>query len=241
MAVHERYREFMSDQREFFDALISEDWESYNSKEWDETRRYEVARLFDRIQPSAILDIGCGCGFHDQVMAQYPFVKRVVGIDYSAKSIEAANLHYPHAKIERRVADLTDLINSDENSYDLVVSWQVFEHLDTPQLYFSNAMKVLKSGGWLVIFTPNRLRLSNVKRLMKGQPVEYCDPQHFYEYVPKEIRKLSLSHNLKFIDSFGYGLSGLKLIDQMANKKRLQWGNRLPIIANLFCIIFKKP
>ena len=91
MAVHDRYREFVPDQRDFFDALVVEDWAAYFSLEWDETRRFEVHSLFERVQPSTILDIGCGCGFHDREMAQFPFVKKVTGIDYSAKSIEMAN------------------------------------------------------------------------------------------------------------------------------------------------------
>ena len=237
MPIHERYRDFMSDQREFFDALISEEWDSYASKEWDETRRYEVATLFERIQPSSILDIGCGCGFHDQEIARYPFVERVVGIDYSSKSIEAANKHYPHEKVQRMASDLADL---NAGSYELVASWQVFEHLNDPGLYFSSAIRVLKQGGWMVIFTPNRLRLANVKRILKGEPVQYCDPQHFYEYVPKEIKKIGLDHGLQFVDWFGYQMSGLKFIDRMGNSRRLRLGRKLPWLADLFCIVFKK-
>lgn len=237
MSVHERYRDFMPDQREFFDALVSEDWDSYSSKEWDETRKYEVAALFDRIQPASILDIGCGCGFHDQEMARYPFVESVLGIDYSSKSIEAANKHYPHEKVQRMAADLADL---HKGEYDLVVSWQVFEHLNDPHLYFSSALRVLRPGGWLVIFTPNRMRLTNLKRILKGEPVQYCDPQHFYEYVPKEIKKIGLDHELKFIDWFGYRLSGLKFIDKMEHSKQLRLGSSFPWFADLFCMIFKK-
>lgn len=238
MSVHDRYREFVPDQREFFDALISEDWDSYHSEEWDETRRYEVAELFARIQPKNIVDVGCGCGFHDQEMARYPFVEKVVGLDYSAKSIDAANTHYPHEKVERIVADLTKL---DAGAYDLVVSWQVFEHLDDPRLYFDSAVKVLNRGGWLVIFTPNRMRLRNAIRRLKGQPVEYCDPQHFYEYVPAEIKKIAQGYGLEFADSFGYGMSGLRFIDRMPNAKRLRLGKQFPAWATLFCVMFRKP
>ncbi len=237
MSVHERYRDYLPDQREFFDTLISEDWDSYFSEDWDKTRRFEVAALFDRIQPASILDIGCGCGFHDQEMATYPFVETVVGIDYSSKSIERANTHYPHPKVQRLVSDLGDL---GTGSYDLVVSWQVFEHLNDPRLYFSSAMRVLKKDGWLVIFTPNRMRLANRKRILKRQAIQYCDPQHFYEYVPKEMKNIGLEHGLEFIDWFGYRLSGMKFIDRMDIQEKLKWGQRLPWFADLFCIIFKK-
>jgi 2-polyprenyl-3-methyl-5-hydroxy-6-metoxy-1,4-benzoquinol methylase len=238
MAVHERYQQFVSDQREFFDSLISEDWDTYFSEDWDKLRRYEVAALFELIQPETVLDIGCGCGFHDLEMAQYPFVAEIQAIDYSSKSIETANRQYPHPKVRRMTADLRDMTAA---SFELVVSWQVFEHLDDPDSYFSSALRVLKPEGWLVIFTPNRLRLSNVKRILKRQPIQYCDPQHYYEYTPKELKALGARFGLTFVDWFGYGLSGDKRIDRLPIEKRLRLGMRLPWVADAFCVLFKKP
>ncbi len=237
MSVHKRYQNFVADQREFFDSLITEDWENYFSADWDTSRRYEVAKLFSLIQPATVLDIGCGCGFHDKEMAEFSYVKEIHAIDYSAKSIEAANREYPHPKVHRSTADLRDLSSA---SYDLVVSWQVFEHLDDPDAYFESALRVMKTDGWIAIFTPNRLRLSNVKRILKRQPVQYCDPQHFYEYTPRELKKIGKRFGLECVHWFGYGVSGDKLVDRLPMEKRLMLGSRLPLFADAFCVVFKK-
>ena len=130
MPVHERYPNFVRDQRQFFDELVTEDWHSYISSEWDYVRRYEIGRLFRRIQPTTILDVGCGCGFHDRVMAEYPFVREVIAIDYSLKSIEAAEREYPHPRVTRWVSDFAEFPR--DRAFDLVVSFQVIEHLDDP-------------------------------------------------------------------------------------------------------------
>src|SRR5687767_441287 len=98
MRVHERYTHYHEDQRQFFDELITEEWGTYISADWDTVRRHEVARLFAIVQPRRVLDIGCGCGFHDKVMAEYPFVERVDAFDYSAQSIVKAEEVYPHPK-----------------------------------------------------------------------------------------------------------------------------------------------
>lgn len=237
MSVHSRYQHFVADQREFFDSLITEDWDTYFSADWDTSRRYEVAQLFNFIQPKTVLDIGCGCGFHDKEMANFSFVKEIHAIDYSAKSIEAANREYPHPKVHRSTTDLRDLASA---SYDLVVSWQVFEHLDDPDAYFESALRVAHTGGWIAIFTPNRLRLSNVKRILKRQPVQYCDPQHFHEYTPRELKKIGKRFGLECIHWFGYGLSGDPRVDRLPMEERLILGSRIPIFADAFCVVFKK-
>ncbi|WP_337996696.1 class I SAM-dependent methyltransferase [Oleispirillum naphthae] len=235
MPVQDRFQSYVEDQREFFDALISEDWESYRSDDWDTTRRYEIAALFQRVQPKTILDIGCGCGFHDREMAEYPFVREVLGIDYSAKSIEAAETHYPHPKVRRKVADLRDLAGE---TFDMVVSWQVFEHLADPKAYFAAALKVLRPGGRLVIFTPNRLRLSNRIRRLKGLEPQLCDPQHFHEYVPGEVEAIGRAFHLSRADGFGYGLSGVGILNRIGVRNRLRWGTVLASAADAFCVIF---
>lgn len=237
MSVHNRYQHFVADQREFFDALITQDWGTYSSADWDSARRYEIARLFERIQPATVLDIGCGCGFHDKEMAEFEFVKEVHAIDYSAKSIETANREYPHPKVQRSTADLRELADA---SYDLVGSWQVFEHLDNPDAYFESALRVTKPGGWIAIFTPNRLRLSNMKRIINREPIQYCDPQHFYEYTPREMKSLGRRFGLEYLDWFGYGLSGFPKLDKLSIDRRLALGTRFGWIADCFCVLFRK-
>ena len=51
MSVHDRYRELVADQRQFFGELITEDWASYRSDAWDFSTlrgRRLLAREFDQ-------------------------------------------------------------------------------------------------------------------------------------------------------------------------------------------------
>lgn len=240
MRVHERYAGYLADQRQFFDELVSEEWESYISEAWDAMRRHEVQRLFEVIQPRRILDIGCGCGFHDQVMAEYPFVERVDAFDYSAKSIEKADEVYPHWRVRRFVAEI-DRFEAVE-PYDLAVSFHVFEHLSTTDSYFQLCRRVLHSGGFMAIVMPNRLRLSNVLRRLRFQRPELLDPQHFREYSVRETVRLGRAAGFAPFASFGYGLAGtgIDAIDRAPPERQLRLARLMPMVANGIGIIMRR-
>ncbi len=230
MSVHQRYPTFLSDQRQFFDELVTEEWSSYQSEDWDATRRFEVERIFQHFQPATILDIGCGIGFHDADMAAYPFVERVDAIDYSAKSLERANQAYPHPKVERSVEDLATF--EPARPYDMVASFQVFEHLDRPDVYFDLCRRACRPGGIVAIVTPNRTRLANRLRGFKGLPYELLDPQHFREYTIGEIHEAGRPFGFLPAGGFGYGLWGWGPIMRLSHERRLRLGRWVPWLAH---------
>ena len=76
--THERYPQYLEDQRRFFDELVTEDWETYRNEDWDRSRRAEVDAVFRHVSPRTVLDVGCGMGFQDRYMAELPGVERVL-------------------------------------------------------------------------------------------------------------------------------------------------------------------
>lgn len=98
------------------------------------------------------------------------------------------------------------------------MSFQVFEHLSKPEAYFRFCRAACASSGSVVIFTPNRARLSNRLRARQGLAPELLDPQHFKEYTADEI--VELGRRAGFISGsyFGYGLFGNKWIDRLPNR-----------------------
>jgi 2-polyprenyl-3-methyl-5-hydroxy-6-metoxy-1,4-benzoquinol methylase len=238
MPVHNRYSKYLSDQKQFFDELITEDWELYISDDWDDSRIFEIQLLLKKIRPASVLDIGCGCGFHDKVMAEFPFVKKVDGIDYSEQSIVKANEVYPHPKVNRIVADFMNFQPAGE--YDLVVSFEVFEHLTDPDAYMDFCLKACAPKGFVAIITPNRLRLRNRILKMKKQPLDMEDVMHFREYSIKEMKTLGKKHGLDTYSVFGYGvlyynhplMKGLKPLQQV------KLGAYYPPLANRMGVIY---
>ncbi|MEI6900342.1 MAG: class I SAM-dependent methyltransferase, partial [Bacteroidota bacterium] len=71
----------------------------------------------------------------------------------------------------------------DDNSFDAVISFQVIEHIVEDRNYLSEIHRVLKTGGTLIITTPNR-----TNRLKPGQ--KPFNPFHVREYAPGEFEEV---------------------------------------------------
>ena len=206
MPVQDRYPDYIPDQRAFFDEKITEDWETYFDPAWDEARRFEVARLLACVRPAprTILDIGCGCGFHDVALAESAGVERVDGFDYSRQSINKAEAHYPHPRVRRFVADLASF--EAERPYDLVVSFQVIEHAPDAGAFLARAAALAVAGGTVAVVTPNWRRLDNRVRRLLGMPPAVLDPQHLREYAFADLDEYAARAGLVPGPRFGHTL-----------------------------------
>jgi 2-polyprenyl-3-methyl-5-hydroxy-6-metoxy-1,4-benzoquinol methylase len=239
--TQEKFPVYMEDQRRFFDELITTEWQTYQSQAWNLARQYEVDRIFERVSAQRILDVGCGCGYHDVLMAEKPGVGQVTGIDYSEQSVAVANREYPHPKVERHVANLFELPAGD---YDLTVSFQVIEHLTDAVAFLRACARQVHAGGWVAAATPNRSRLLNRLLPLAGRAPVLADPQHFREYNAAEMRAMVAAAGLEWQTTFGYGLSFVvpKLRCEIVPQRyAAKLGGLVPGIADLLCVVARKP
>jgi len=232
---------FREDQREFFDKLVTESWGAYDDPLWDRSRRLEIEELFRCVGPRRVLDVGCGCGYHDVLMAERPGVEVVEGIDYSARSVEAADREYAHPRVQRRVGDL---FAEPPGGYDLVVSFQVIEHLTDQAGFMEACARQTCPGGWVAVGTPNRLRLDNRVRMALGRERLLIDPMHFRELSAAELGDLAAGAGLEPVSTFAHGLSlnVPRLNRQLITPARgIGLGRRLPALASTLCSVFRVP
>jgi len=123
--------------------------------------RRELSALFGR-DPDAerpfegltLLDVGCGGGLLSEPLAAMGFI--VTGIDAGEKNIRIASLHAEQsgAPVTYRVAT-PEQLDPDE-SFDVVLSMEVVEHVTDVALFLSAACARLKPGGVFVGATMNR-------------------------------------------------------------------------------------
>jgi SAM-dependent methyltransferase len=103
---------------------------------------------------SNVLDIGCGGGRISRALAKR--FARVTGVDVSPTMIDLAKEIC--ADVHNADFKLGDGVNFPipENSIDLVVSFQVFQHVDSPALHlmFKSCYKALRADGVAIIHVP---------------------------------------------------------------------------------------
>jgi 2-polyprenyl-3-methyl-5-hydroxy-6-metoxy-1,4-benzoquinol methylase len=126
-----------------------------------------------RQQKLRVLDLGCGNGSLSHRIAQQGY--EVVGVEDSEQGVAIArqtfpNCHFIHASVyELPFADL-------ENSFDIVLSAEVIEHLLYPRELVRAAKKCLKPNGHLIVTTPYHGYLKNLVLALLGKMDKHCDP-----------------------------------------------------------------
>jgi ubiquinone/menaquinone biosynthesis C-methylase UbiE len=97
-----------------------------------------------------VLDVGCGTGYGTAYLAKT--ANSVIGIDLSRAAIRLATQRYPAHLF--RVMDAQQLSFPNE-SFDLIVSTENFEHLADQAHHLRELRRVLRPNGLGFIATPN--------------------------------------------------------------------------------------
>jgi len=99
-----------------------------------------------------VLEIGCGTGAVSRILAQWPGVARVLGVDPSPAFIaRARSLAQDLANLSFEQNDGHALTLNNE-SFDVVVVHQVLSHVLQPGQLIAEAFRVLRPKGWLAVF-----------------------------------------------------------------------------------------
>jgi 2-polyprenyl-3-methyl-5-hydroxy-6-metoxy-1,4-benzoquinol methylase len=106
-----------------------------------------------------ILDAGCGSGTLVGQLGHHGF--ETIGFDISQHAVELASERHPSARFVRHSAeDLPWPV--DPASQDVVVAFEVIEHLLRPRALVEGAWEALRPGGHVALSTPYHGRLKSI-------------------------------------------------------------------------------
>jgi len=114
--------------------------------------RFAFASKF--VKGATVLDCACGSGVGSRLFSDSQ-AKKVIALDLSDAALISAADRCAGSRVMLARADAMALPIRDE-SVDVVVSFETFEHLPEPERFLDESRRVLVPGGLLVCSTPNR-------------------------------------------------------------------------------------
>jgi SAM-dependent methyltransferase len=150
-----------------------------NADLWNEHfGRYTFAARLSRMK--RVLDAGCGMGYGSAELARV--AASVVGVDISGDTVASARERYSLPRVTFLQGSCASLPFR-AASFDLVVAFEMIEHLKEWRDFLTEARRVLAPGGQCLISTPNRDYYAD-SRGRTGP-----NPYHEHEFSFEEFRQ----------------------------------------------------
>ena len=123
-----------------------------NDDLWSEhIARYAFARRYS--DGRRILDAGCGAGYGAAELSQTAL--HITGIDIAFDAVEYARATYPIANLLFAVSSCT-ATPFRPNSFELVVAFEVIEHLQDFRAFLKECARVVTPQGLFIVSSPNK-------------------------------------------------------------------------------------
>ena len=252
---------------ELFEALQEE----YRSKKivkeaqgLDTTSRAERARrrmlnVHDSIglDGKTVLEFGCGAGYEVWYLAHHVGATEAWGIDVIER---AAWEQLRDDKVHLVCADITEKNPFEENFFDRIMSFSVFEHVGHPYKALQELYAILKPGG-LAWISANLYRSSVASHLYRDIYFPYphllFSDDVFKEYFERKgervrgaawVNKLTWLQYERYIDTIGFNTKMLRFsereLDEEFYKRFEDVLGRYPkwdLTKDFFTVVLEKP
>jgi O-antigen biosynthesis protein len=119
------------------------------------------------------------------------YASKVIGVDISHDAVSHANLKYNNVEFKQGSCSS---IPVEDNSIDVVVSFETIEHHDEHDLMMAEIKRVLKKDGILILSSPDKMEYSDKPN--------YVNPFHVKELYKDELVQL-LNSNFKYNSILG--------------------------------------
>lgn len=172
-----------------------------------------------------ILDVGCGGGLVSEGIAKLG--ADVTGIDFIEENIRVAKKHAKQSKLE-----INYIVKDFEkerltSKYDVIIIFEVLEHLENWMSFLEKIQKNLKPKGVLIASTINRnliskfLTIDLAENLLKWIPL---NTHNYYKFIkPEELKDNLTANNFKKIEFSGLSYNIFKQKWKMNNNKKVNY------------------
>lgn len=170
---------------------------------YEHYHRYTMT--LDWVADKVVLDAACGEGYGTHLLAEKAL--SVYGVDIDHNAIKHASDTYQQQNLNYQQSDVLNL-NFEDDTFDVVVSFETLEHLAEHDELLAEFKRVLKPDGVMIISTPDKLEYTD----KTGFDNEY----HVRELYVDEFKSL-IAKSFKHTHWFGQKLMFSSSIWRMKN------------------------
>ena len=165
-----------------------------------------------QINKMKILDLGCGGGLISEGLSKKG--ANVTGIDFVKDNINIARIHAKKSNLNIDYKTLDFENEKISSKYDIIVIFEVLEHLSDWKSFIKKIQSNLKSNGVLIISTINKNLISKFLAIDLAENFLNWIPLNTHNYHkfirPKELEFLLNQNNFKNISFKGLKYNPIK-------------------------------
>jgi ubiquinone/menaquinone biosynthesis C-methylase UbiE len=159
----------------------------YTRDSIEHLHRYAIVK--DYVKDKIVLDIACGEGYGANLISRT--AKFVYGVDIDDIIIQEAKMKYREENLEFLTGSAIKIPLND-NSIDVIVSFETIEHPDKHLEMIDEIKRVLKSNGMLIISSPDKFFYSDERNFNNQFHVKELYKQEFVDLISKSFSKIQL-------------------------------------------------
>lgn len=145
---------------------------------FEHLHRYAFAMEF--VKGKDVLDLASGEGYGSYFLSKT--ANRVIGIDVDGDAVTHAAQTYVRSNLKFLQGDIRNIPIEGQKLFDVVVCFEVLEHIVEQEQLLSEIKRLLKDNGSLIISTPNKIFYSDERN--------YTNPFHKRELDSSEFQEL---------------------------------------------------
>ncbi|MFN5324334.1 MAG: class I SAM-dependent methyltransferase [Bacteroidota bacterium] len=170
----------------FYEDLSKGEW-YYQTERWENRQSLHFIKEGDRV-----LEIGAGSGHFGLFLKNEISDINYCGLELNQQAVQRAM----EQGLDMRLESSYEHFQSNALKYDVVCSFQVFEHVSNIAQLYQDAIGLLKPGGLLLVAVPNNearfLRRNSMYSKVLNMP-----PHHVNLFTPQSLEKSGTFFGLK--------------------------------------------
>ena len=188
-------------------------------------RRLDMIRQYVGLEGARVLDIGCGLGAYVRAFSRY--TDRAYGLDIDAARVE----HGVTEGLHGLCAGVGESLPFADGVFDGILLNEVLEHVNNDRETVRESLRVLRPGGRMVIFVPNRFYPFETHGVYVGKKFVFGNIP-LVNYLPDLVRNKLVPH------ARAYTKAGLERVTAGLPCRWVDWTVIFPGYDN---VIARKP